>query len=239
MRWFIGDVHGCARTLEDLVRAARVDLARDEVWFVGDLVNRGTDSAAALRLVRDLGGRGVLGNHDLYALRALAGEVERETDDTLDDLASAADGAELRAFLSGWPALQLLPGGPNGGICLVHAGIHPRWTDLEAMASRLAGALTLSRARDADLAFAVLARCCTPAGELVSPRDPKGECPGPARPWDDFYTGERLVVHGHWARRGLYRGERALGLDSGCAWGGALTAWCAEEDRILQVPSRS
>ena len=238
MRWFIGDVHGCARTLSDLLRTARFTPSRDELWFVGDLVNRGPDSAAVLRLVRDAGGRGVLGNHDLYALRALAGEVPREADDVLDDLATAEDGAELHAFLAAWPALRLLPGGPRGEVCLVHAGLHPRWRDLAAVERRLAPALSLARARDPELAFAVLARCCTATGERMPPGEDDGACVPPARPWDELYVGAPFVVHGHWARRGLHRTERVLGLDSGCAWGGALTAWCAEEDRIVQVPSR-
>lgn len=238
MRWFLGDVHGCARTLEDLLRAARPDPVRDELWFVGDLVNRGPDSTAVLRLVRDLGGRGVLGNHDLYALRALAGEVPREPDDTLIDLERAPDGPGLRAFLGAWPALVRLPGGPRGEICLVHAGLHPAWRDLPALERRFSPALELARARDRDLAFATLVRCCTPDGARAPVDHADGACRGPARPWDELYTGDAFVVHGHWARRGLHRTDRVLGLDTGCAWGGALTAWCAEEDRIVQVPAR-
>ena len=59
------------------------------------------------------------------------------------------------------------------------------------------------------------------------------------RPWDEFYRGETLVVHGHWAQRGYYRGERTMGLDSGCVYGGPLTAWCQDEDRVVQVPGQS
>ena len=63
-------------------------------------------------------------------------------------------------------------------------------------------------------------------------------CPPPCLPWDSFYHGEALVVHGHWAARGYYRGARSMGLDSGCVYGGWLTAWCQEEDRIVRVKSR-
>lgn len=240
MRWFIGDVHGCARELDDLLRAIRFDAAVDELWFVGDLVNRGPDSAAVLRLVRDVSGRGVVGNHDLYAIRAASGRIPREDDDTLADLLGARDGPELLAALAAWPALVLLPGGPRDGICLVHAGLHPDWSDLAAVARRLdrAGGEPARRA-DPDLAFATLVRCCTPEGRRVPWTGPAAECPAPARPWDELYRGERFVVHGHWAKRGLCRTERVLGLDSACAWGGPLTAWCAEEDRLVQVPSRA
>ena len=81
-------------------------------------------------------------------------------------------------------------------------------------------------------------RCCTPEGKRSSfDREPEG-CPDPYRPWDQLYTGSTLVVHGHWARRGHYRRDNVLGLDSGCVYGGKLTAWCQEEDRIVQVPSQ-
>ena len=89
----------------------------------------------------------------------------------------------------------------------------------------------------ADVSFATRVRCCTPEGERCRETGPPEECLVPYRPWDEFYTGDLLVVHGHWARRGHYRGERTLGLDSGCVYGGALTAWCHEEDRIVQVPA--
>ena len=78
-------------------------------------------------------------------------------------------------------------------------------------------------------------RCCNAAGEPVRFSGPPEECPQGYRPWDDFYRGESLIVHGHWAQRGYYRGTRTMGLDSGCVYGGALTAWCQEEDRIVQV----
>ena len=68
MRWFIGDLQGCAREFDDLLRKIRFDPQVDEVWCVGDLVNRGPDSLAAVRLWRDIGGHGVVGNHDVYAL---------------------------------------------------------------------------------------------------------------------------------------------------------------------------
>lgn len=56
---------------------------------------------------------------------------------------------------------------------------------------------------------------------------------------DDLYSGDAFIVHGHWARRGYYRGAHTMGLDSGCVYGGPLTAWCQDEDRIVQVPSIS
>jgi bis(5'-nucleosyl)-tetraphosphatase (symmetrical) len=238
MRWFVGDVHGCARELEDLLRRIRFDAGRDEIWFTGDLVNRGPDSRAALRLWADLGGRGVIGNHDLYAIRVFDGSRKRDPD-TLDDLLAAPDAADLLDRLARQPAIRLLPGGPTGAICLVHAGLHPAWTDLRAMAERLRDtAADPARRKDPDLRFATLVRCCTSDGATVDWNGPAEQCPDSAAPWDAHYRGTHFVVHGHWASRGIHRTPMVLGLDSGCAWGGALTAWCAEEDRLVQVPAR-
>ncbi len=92
---------------------------------------------------------------------------------------------------------------------------------------------------DPDVAFATHVRCCTADGRRSEHSGRAAECPPPFVPWDDFYRGETLVIHGHWARRGFYRGRRTMGLDSGCVYGGKLTAWCQEEDRIVQVPGRS
>jgi bis(5'-nucleosyl)-tetraphosphatase (symmetrical) len=206
MRWVLGDVQGCAREMDDLIRWVRFDAQRDELWCLGDLVNRGPDSLAALRLWRDVGGKSLLGNHDIYALLAHARRRPRKRD-TLDALFDAPDADTLLAGLRGLPVLAHLR--DDDGVrsaWLVHAGLDPRWTDLDAAAGRHSGR--------------------------------PEECPPPFRPWDRFYEGRTLVVHGHWARRGAYRGKRTMGLDSGCVYGGMLTGWCLEEDRIVQVPAR-
>ena len=90
LRWVIGDLQGCAEPFERLLNEIRFDRERDELWCVGDVVNRGPDSAAAVRLWRDVGARGVLGNHDVYAVLAGSGAWQRKRD-TLDDLFSAPD----------------------------------------------------------------------------------------------------------------------------------------------------
>lgn len=241
MRWVVGDVQGCARELEQLLETVRFDPARDELWSLGDLINRGPDSLEALRLWRDVGGRAVLGNHDVYALRAH--EVpSRRKPDTLDALFEAADGPELLARLRAQPVLVHLDasGGAVGEAWIVHAGLDPRWTDLSAVASTFdAAEHDDAWLEDPDVAFAVRVRCCNEAGKRCRHTGSPESCPEGFRPWDAFYRGESLVVHGHWARRGYYRGRRTMGLDSGCVYGGALTAWCQEEDRIVQIPAGS
>ena len=238
MRWLVGDVQGCARELEELLEAIRFDPARDELWCVGDLVNRGPDSLGVLRLWQAVGGRGVIGNHEVYALCARSGRWPRKRD-TLQALYDAPDADALLGALRALPALVHLPGEGGPDAWVVHAGLSPRWSDLPAVAARLAaGPHDDDWLESPDVAFATRVRCCSLEGERHRyDRAPQG-CPEGFVPWDSLYEGDALVVHGHWAWRGHYRGRRTIGLDSGCVYGGPLTAWCMEEDRVVQVPSR-
>ncbi|NIM00446.1 MAG: diadenosine tetraphosphatase [Acidobacteria bacterium] len=238
MRWVVGDLQGCAEPLERLLEEIRFDRGRDELWSVGDVVNRGPDSAKALRLWKDVGARGVLGNHDVYALLAASGTWPRKRD-TLDDLFSAADRDDLLETLRRLPLLVHLPAPCNGAedAWLVHAGILPGWSDLERLAAEFnAGTHDDAWLQSESVSAATRVRCCTPEGGLSRETGPPDACVEPYRAWDAYYSGETRIVHGHWARRGHYRGERTIGLDSGCVYGGPLTAWCQDDDRIVQVP---
>lgn len=239
MRWLIGDLQGCAREFDELLRRIRFDPHRDELWCVGDLVNRGPDSLAALRLWRDVGGQAVIGNHDVYALLAASGRWPRKND-KLSELLAAPDGPELLDRLRSMPVLQYLPrvsGSKVPDVWAVHAGLNPRWPDLHALAARVnAPPHDDDWLESPEVAFMTRVRCCTASGERSKFDRRAEDCPSPYRPWDEFYHGEALVVHGHWAWRGHYRGARTIGLDSGCVYGGKLTAWCQDEDRVVQVP---
>ena len=104
----------------------------------------------------------------------------------------------------------------------VHAGLHPKWDEVK---------LVSLDADDVD--YAVNVRYCDEEGRRPATDWPP---PGPPfRPWDDFYRGHKRVVFGHWARRGLVVRPQCIGLDTGCVYGGMLTAWIAEEDRFVQV----
>lgn len=231
-RVFIGDVQGCADELDALLDRIDLDPARDALWFVGDLVNRGPASARVLRRVIELGADSVLGNHDLHLLRAAEGTRALAAGDTLDDVLGAEDADRLLAWLRGRPLVQ-----EWDDLLLVHAGLHPAWSDPRKVAAPLERTIRRGRTPldDPDLRFLTTVRYCDAAGRLP----PKDGSPGRGYPpWDDHYRGDRLVVFGHWASRGLVRGERVRGLDSGCVWGGKLTAWIAEQDRFVSVPAR-
>src|ERR1019366_2298913 len=125
----IGDVQGCLCALRRLLDAFAFDRARDRLWFVGDLVNRGPDSLATLRLVKDLGEAAVtvLGNHDFHLLAVAAGHARKHHSDTLDAVLEAPDREELLAWLRQQPMLHV-----QDEWAMVHAGLLPQWNIAQA-----------------------------------------------------------------------------------------------------------
>lgn len=236
MRWLIGDIHGCSKTFEALLKEIRPDPAADELWCLGDLVNKGPDSLGVLRRWEELGARTVLGNHDAKILRHFWNGGGRDLPG-IGDLFDAHDAERLLARLAAEPLLQALPGALDASpIWLIHAGLHPGWLDLATVAGRLNGGVRdPDWWRDEERAFALNARCCEADGERVRWTGEPQSCPGSSRPWDSWYGADLQIVHGHWAMRGSYRLRNVIGLDSGCVYGGSLTAWTPEEDRSVSI----
>ena len=200
-RIFVGDIQGCLEPLERLLDAVAFEPANDRLIPVGDLVNKGPDSAGVLDLLMRLDARPVLGNHDLRWLEKGRADV--------------AKGHE--GWLRAQPVVRLFD-----DLIVVHAGLHPAWDEAR-----------LAKLTPEDVGYAVTVRYCDAQGERPPADWPP---PGPPyRPWDDFYRGSKRVVFGHWARRGLVVRPQCIGLDTGCCYGGKLTAWIAEEDRFVQV----
>ncbi len=228
-RIFIGDIQGCSTHLDRLLSKLRLG-SEDVLYCVGDLVNRGPDSVGVLRRLQGIGAKTVLGNHDVYLLQIAAGTAEARADHPLRKVLEAPDAVELLSWLERQPILHV-----EDDLAVVHGGIHPSWTDLASSSHKLNAALHrhVHGKRDADIDFATRVRHCDAAGNIPPSDDPP---PGPPFfPWDHFYSGPRLIVFGHWARRGLVRGRYVRGLDSGCVYGNPLTAWIAEEDRFVQT----
>jgi bis(5'-nucleosyl)-tetraphosphatase (symmetrical) len=249
--------------LQALLGLAGFDRASDRVWFVGDLVNRGPKSLETLRFVRDLGERAtvVLGNHDLHLLALAAGHAQASGDDTLADVIAAPDRRELLDWLRRRPMIHV-----DGDYVLVHAGLLPQWdvararalaqeveaqlrgTGYEAFLSKLYGSRPDRWAEDLRgperLRVIVNAmtrlRFCTPEG--VMEFETKGEttrAPAVYLPWFDApgrKSAGSVVVCGHWSALGLRVTSNLLALDSGCVWGGKLSAIRLEDRRLVQVP---
>ena len=259
----IGDVQGCAGALRRLMDVVGFERARDRLWFVGDLVNRGPDSLATLRLVKELGDTAVavLGNHDFHLLALAAGQVKKHRSDTLDAVLDAPDRNDLLTWLRQRPLLHV-----QDGWAMVHAGLLPQWSI--ATAQRLAGEVEAAlrgenwreflanlygdtpdswnetlrgqdRLRVIVNAMARM-RFCT-AGGAIEFRT-KGEtanAPPGFFPWFDApgrASREHTVICGHWSALGLKLRPDLLALDSGCVWGGSLSAVRLEDRRLFQVP---
>ena len=137
----IGDVQGCFGALQSLLDACGFSQSRDRLLFVGDLVNRGTQSLEVLRFVKSLGERAltVQGNHDLHLAMVAEGHGKRHKDDTLDAILTAPDRDELLAWLRAQPLLHV-----EGEYVVVHAGLLPQWSVARAqdLAGEVSRALT-------------------------------------------------------------------------------------------------
>lgn len=227
---YVGDVQGCREELEALLERLRFDPAADVLLPVGDLVNRGPDSLGALRLLVRLDAQAVLGNHELHLLALAAGRRTPRATDTLQELLASPERDALLAWVRALPFVRRL-----GRTLLVHAALHPSWTEPER---ELAGADPLAPSPAA--LFAARARYCDTLGRTPERDDAP---PGPPyRPWHELVEPARLgldtIVFGHWAAQGLLVKPGFRGLDTGCVWGRKLTAWIAEEDRLVDVPAR-
>jgi len=259
----IGDVQGCFDELRSLLDNISFDRARDRLWLVGDLVNRGPQSLEVLRFVRDLGDAAisVLGNHDLHLLTLAAGLAKPRADDTLDDVLAAPDRAELIEWLRWRPMIHA-----EGEYVLVHAGLLPQWSaeQAQALAREVEAALRGPRYRDflanlygsepdrwdeslrgADRLRVIVnamtrLRFCTDEGAMEFRT--KGEAtaaPAGYLPWFEIpgrRSASHTVVCGHWSALGLRIAPRLLAIDSGCVWGGRLTAVRLEDRKVTQEP---
>jgi bis(5'-nucleosyl)-tetraphosphatase (symmetrical) len=262
----IGDVQGSFEELQRLLRAIGFDGDQDRLWFVGDLVNRGPASLATLRFVRDLGARAlaVLGNHDLHLLALAHGFAKQRKDDTLGDVLAAPDRDELLDWLRHRPMIHV-----DADHVLVHAGVLPQWdvATAKALAREVEAELRGPRHREFlaqlygsrpdrwseslrgidRLRVIVNAmtrlRFCTPDGVMeFLTKGETTEAPAGYLPWFDVpgrKSADRTVICGHWSALGLRIAPNLLALDSGCVWGGKLTAIRLEDRRLYQVPCQA
>ena len=257
----IGDIQGCYSAFRRLLDKCSFEPARDRLWLVGDLVNRGPQSLAVLRFVKSLAARAVtvLGNHELHLLVVAAGHASPHRGDTLNAILRAPDRDELLHWLRHRKMMHV-----GAGYAMVHAGLLPQWT--------IAKALALAREVEAELrgddhdeflrnmygnkpdrwhddltGFKRLrvitnvltrVRLCSVEGRMeFTHKGVPVDMPRGYMPWFKVprrRTRETPVICGHWAALGLYVESNVVALDSGCVWGRALSAFRLSDRKLFQ-----
>ena len=263
----IGDVQGCYNALCRLLDHINYDPTEDELWFAGDLVNRGPQSLETLNFVKSLGdnAKWVLGNHELHLLK-LADSLIEASQSTLEAVLNAPNADILLQWVAQQPLLRV---DHQRKLILVHAGLLPQWDIRLAvqLAEQVCEQLQSSNRktflaqlpsqkntpalwddhlqRIDRLAITVNAmtsiRFCDVQGRMdFQAKTPPGENPPGLYPWytlkhkrDPGYT----VLFGHWAALGYRKMESYIALDSGCVWGGCLTAYRLDDggEREFQI----
>ena len=251
MDYLVGDVQGCADALERLLAEIAFSPSRDRVYVLGDLVNRGPDSLAVLRRLKGLGDAAtcVLGNHDWHLLAVAAGVRPRHRNDTLDEILDAPD----REGWLAWLRERRMAVHENGWLML-HAGVVPQWDLAQTLqlGAELERALRDSPPREFlgamfgneplrwseslagvdrlrfTLNTMTRIRFVAADGTLeFATKDGTAATPEGYWPWFDApgrRTAGTPVAFGHWSTLGLVDRPDLLALDTGCAWGGQLTA---------------
>lgn len=252
-RWAIGDLQGCCTEFDRLRQAIGFNPDRDQLWLTGDLVNRGPQSLEALRRVRQLDANviTVLGNHDLHLLAlAHVPDHRNRKNDTLTGILEAADSEPLLDWLTARPLLHYDAGAND---MLVHAGLVPQWSAGQAasLAQEVQDALRSDPRRVLSSMYGDLPdqwnpaleglerlrfiinvmtrmRACTRTGRIdLKQKGPPEELQSPWLPWFEVpgrAAAASRIICGHWSALGLLRRTDILALDTGCVWGGALTA---------------
>jgi len=265
--YIIGDVHGCFDELQTLLKQAQFDQHNDQLWFTGDLINRGPKSLETLRFVKGLGDTAkiVLGNHDLHLLSINEGLFPNNKKDNLTPIFEAPD----RQILLKWLRFQpLMRRHPEFKFALVHAGVYPQWTlkqaakfatEIEqqlqrdnykqllinmyggspcAWSKNLTG---IDRMRFIINAFTRM-RYCLPDGTLdfKNKLSPEQTADTNLKPWYETSTlkPHQSILFGHWASlMGKVKKANIYGLDTGCVWGNRLTMLRWEDKKYFSVPS--
>jgi bis(5'-nucleosyl)-tetraphosphatase (symmetrical) len=250
-RYAVGDLQGCFDPLRRILDRVKFDPACDQLWSVGDIVNRGSQSLECLRFFFELGdnARVVLGNHDLHLLAVAHGAREMKRGDTLQPILDAPDADQLLNWLRRQPLLYR-----ETDYAMVHAGIAPQWTlDYAAeLAQEVQGVLQSPRLGEflngmygdepncwrGDLSgierwrvitnYLTRMRFCDANGklDLKNKLAPASAKPG-FMPWFDVphrkSAGHKLLV-GHWATlMGRTHRDDVVALDTGCIWGEQLS----------------
>ncbi len=260
----IGDIQGCQPSLLKLLDKIRFDPQQDQLWFAGDLVNRGPGSLDTLRFVKDLGEQAVtvLGNHDLHLLAVAHGYATEHSEDTLTEILNAPDRDELLDWLRMQP---LIHHDPAIGYTMIHAGLPPQWDHDQAIS--LCGEVESilrsthyteflnnmygnypdqwqeslegwDRLRYITNCLTRL-RYCNKDGLLcLSAKGSPGSQPSGFKPWFEIKkraSRQHRIIFGHWSTLGFHDNQNIHSLDGGCLWGGSLGAIRLDKKKTKRV----
>lgn len=206
----IGDVHGCFDELEILLEKINYTSKKDELIFLGDILNKGPKSSEVIHFVKEGEHSCILGNHEWGYLKSLKSgnlkkgfkklneELKNYFGDSLDDIHTWLDALPL--YLE------------RKDFLCVHAGIAPQ-VELDKQSTN------------------VLTRVRTWGGDESDMDNEKDH------PWHYYYQGDRPIIYGHWSLQGVHQKNNTICLDSGCVWGGELSCLIWEERKIVSVPA--
>ncbi len=259
----IGDLQGCFADFQRLIDLIRFDPAQDKLWLVGDIVNRGPDSLSLLRYIKQAGDTilMVLGNHDLHLLMVAAGKAKKHRNDTIQPILDAPDQEELLHWLRHQKLFH-----SEGQYAMVHAGLLPSWSiaQAEQLAREVENALQQDNSQELlssmygnepdywqdewtdymRLRVIINAmtrmRVCTLEGKMnFTYKGNLQSIPSGYFPW--FNVPQRAsqnctIMCGHWSALGLHITDNLIALDTGCVWGGQLTAIRLEDREVFQLP---
>lgn len=262
----IGDLQGCLTPLFDLLGKINYKQDQDQLWFAGDLINRGPESLETLRFIKSLGDNAkvILGNHDLHLIAVAHGHSTLKRNDTLFNILTASDRDELISWLKQQPLCHY---DASLNTIMTHAGIPPCWTltQTQRLAKEVENQLSgdhiddflavmygnKPRLWDENLVgmdrlraitnYLTRMRFCDENSklDLKSKEGPATAQKGYA-PW--FTYPNKLpedchIVFGHWAAlEGITNIDRIHALDTGCVWGGSLTALRLEDKQSFSTP---
>jgi len=268
----IGDLQGCYSELQDLLDKINFDETNDQLWFVGDLVNRGPNSLECLRFVKSLGTKAktVLGNHDLHLL-AVANKVRKpHRNDTFDEILNAEDSETLFNWIKQQP---LLVNESDLNFTMIHAGLPPQWTLEQAkeLAQETESLIQSNHFYDfihnmygnkpdiwhekleGDDRHRFIINAFTRIRYLdknnkldMKEKSAPGEQVKSLLPWYQIKnrrTQTDKIIFGHWSTVHLgyennFKRHNVYPLDTGCLWGGELTAMRLEDEKMFSVPSK-
>lgn len=265
--WAIGDIQGCYKELRKLCKKIGFRPGKDRLWLVGDLVNRGPQSLETLQYLADLGDSAeiVLGNHDLHLLAIRAGTTTQRGGDTLSEVLNSQDADPLLDWLQSKP---LVKAHEDGKHVMLHAGMVPQWSIADALAysDEIHAVLTKKKSKKyfrdmygntpnlwqdklsgADRWRFITntltrLRYCSEDGqlELKHKGPPILATTETIKPWYEWRPKDEshCLLTGHWSALGLRQTDNHISLDTGCVWGGHLTAYCLQSKKFVQVASK-